>query len=103
MRELAKSVLPEEVYAGQYSILSVLIHSAPPGSSFYLFGNGDTVKVDWEANPPAPGREGMAETFIAAASTYMMDIIQTVGTIYGFDYDADLRAAVEAINKFKKI
>jgi hypothetical protein len=45
----------------------------------------------------------MAETFIAAASTYMMDIIQTVGTIYGFDYDADLRAAVEAINKFKKI
>ena|SRR3984893_12972013 len=103
LRELAKSVLPEEVYAGQYSILSVLIHSAPPGSSFYLFGNGDTVKVDWEANPPAPGREGMAETFIAAASTYMMDIIQTVGTIYGFDYDADLRAAVEAINKFKKI
>jgi len=84
-------------------MLSVLAHSAPPGTSFYLFGTGDTVKVDWKANPPASQKEGMAETFIASASTYMMDIIHTVGAIYGFDYNADLQAAVEAITKFKGI
>jgi hypothetical protein len=81
----------------------VLIHSAPPGSSFYLFGAGDTVKVDWKANSPASQRAGMAETFIAGASAYMMDVIHTVGTIYGFDYSADFQAAVEAIEDFKKI
>jgi len=103
IRDVAEAVMPKAVYDAQYSILSVLAHSAPPGSSFYLFGIGDTVKVDWKANPPASERNSMAETFIAFASTYMMDIIDTVGTIYGFDYRADLDAAVEAIKRFRNI
>jgi uncharacterized protein DUF5677 len=51
LRELAKSVLPEEVYAGQYSILSVLIHSAPPGSSFTSLGTGTRSKLIGRPTP----------------------------------------------------
>jgi hypothetical protein len=98
-----ESIGLKEPYDSAYRLLSVLIHSAPPRTSFYLFGTGDTVKVDWKANPPAPEKMGMAETFIASASAYMMDIIQTVSAIYGFDYSADLQMAVEAIRKIREI
>jgi hypothetical protein len=102
IRDLAKSVGLEELYDGAYGLQSVLIHSAPPGTSFYLFGTGDTIRVDWKANPVAPEKEEMAETFIASASTYIMDIVDVLGTIYGFDYKKDLEEAAEAIKQFRK-
>ena len=33
----------------------------------------------------------------------MMDIIQVLGAIYGFDYDANLQDAVEAVKRFRQI
>jgi hypothetical protein len=60
------------------------------------------MEIDWKANRPAPQKESTAETLIASACTYMMDIIQVLGAIYGFDYDADLQGAVEAIKRFKE-
>lgn len=100
---LANSVGWGEQYAANYRLLSIFIHSTPPGTSFYLFGTGDTMKlVDWKANPPAPEKERAADTFFAGACTYVMDIIQVLGVIFGFDYDAELQKAVEAIKRFKQ-
>ena len=83
-----------------YSPSSFIVR--PPGTSFYLLGTGDAIRVDWKANPIAPEKEAMAETFIASASTYIMDIVDVLGTIYGFDYKKDLEEAVEAIKQFRK-
>jgi len=102
IRDLAKSVGLEELYDSAYGLQSVLVHSAPPGTSFYLFGTSDTIRVDWKANPVAPEKENMAETFIASASTYIMDIVDVLGAIYGFAYKKDLEEAAEAIEPFRK-
>jgi hypothetical protein len=99
---LADSVGWEEQYVANYKLLSIFIHSTPPGTTSYLFGTSDTMEIDWKANRPAPQKESTAETLIASACTYMMDIIQVLGAIYGFDYDADLQGAVEAIKRFKE-
>jgi hypothetical protein len=32
----------------------------------------------------------------------MMNIIQVLGVIYGFNYDAELQEAVEAIKRFRQ-
>ena len=91
-----KSMIAHTVYSPSSFIVR------PPGTSFYLLGTGDAIRVDWKANPIAPEKEAMAETFIASASTYIMDIVDVLGTIYGFDYKKDLEEAVEAIKQFRK-
>jgi uncharacterized protein DUF5677 len=52
--DLAQSLGMEQQYVANYALLSAFIHSAPVGTSFYLFGTGDTVNVDWKANRPSP-------------------------------------------------
>jgi Family of unknown function (DUF5677) len=92
----------EQQYVANYHLLSAFIHSTPVGISFYLFGTGDTVNVDWKANRPAPQRESTAETIIATAGAYMMDIIHVLGEIYGFDYSAELQHAADALKRFSQ-
>jgi hypothetical protein len=100
--DLAESVGMTQPYRIQYGALSSLIHSAPLGISFYIHGKDDVVSVDWKANSPAPQSIAGAETFIAGAATYMLDVIRVLAKIYDLDYDADLRTAGEAIRKFNE-
>jgi hypothetical protein len=89
-------------YELQYAFLSIFIHSASPGISSYIYGSGDTVRVDWKANPPAPEKTGVAKTLIAGAATYIMDMISALAIVYGFEYESDLQTAKDAIEEFRK-
>lgn len=42
------------------------------------------------------------DTLIAAACAYMVDIMHTLGEIYHFDYETDLREIEEAVKKFRE-
>jgi hypothetical protein len=98
---LTDSIGWKEQYVANYKLLSIFIHSTPPGRTFYIFRTDDTVVVDWQACPPAPQKERTVDTLIAAACAYMTDIIQTVGSIYSFDYQADLREIEEAVKEIR--
>jgi hypothetical protein len=102
--DLAKEIEARQTYQVQYPALSFLVHGAPSAFSYYVLKTGprEYIDWDWEAGAPSASTYSLAETMFSAAPLSLLDVIAVLGELWGLDYDADLQAAREAVERYNK-
>ena len=102
IREQGLYVGAENIYRSQYVSLSMLVHGTPFARRYYVVQRGDSVLIDWRASAPSSlVRNDSAETIVTSAPTGLLDVIDVLVAIWGFDYREELSAAREAIVRFR--
>ena len=102
IRAQAIYVGAEDIYRSQYAPLSMLVHGTPFAYRYYIFQQENSGLVDWRASMPSLARYEFAATILTSAPTGLLDVIDVLAAIWGFDYVEDLSAAREAIMKFNE-
>ena len=92
----------ENIYRSQYASLSMLVHGTPFALRYYVLQQKNSGLVDWRASAPPSARYEFAATILTSAPTGLLDVIDVLAAIWGFDYGEDLSIAREAVIKFNE-
>ena len=92
----------ENVYRSQYVSLSMLVHGTPFARRYYVVQRADSTLIDWRPSTATSFvRNDSAEMILTSAPTGLLDVIEVLAEIWGFDYSKDLSAARDVIEKFR--
>ena len=92
----------DNIYRSQYVSLSMLVHGTPFARRYYVLQREDSVLVDWRPSAASSVvRNDSAEAIVTSAPTGLLDVIDVLAAIWGFDYGEDLSAARDAIVRFR--
>jgi hypothetical protein len=99
--ELVSEIKAQNTYRSQYGPLSFLVHTTPAALLWYIqFEDGRPAKIDWKGGPPSTKAYPMAETMLTSAPTGLLDVMAVLVQIFGFEHDADFKAARSALEAY---